>query len=213
MMKFSVSILFVLFHLYSQAQIGSANELNLELGLAFRSTALNPRGLDPRIPFNFEKNLQGMGTNIGIEYKRVPSNISFMYFTTIRYDHLRYGNNGSQGADMMRWFIDHNIALRYYVKKCYLGIEMNKMNSGASFDYYDASHDQLTTGPIPDNEPLTHLLDFNTLSIGIGIPIKFLVLETKFSFSRFDNPYSIYFNQPLSFIGIKLYYSFQMTEF
>ena len=65
MKKFSVSILFVLFHRCSQAQIERANELNLELGLAFRSTVLIPRGLDPRIPFNFEKNLQGMGTNIG----------------------------------------------------------------------------------------------------------------------------------------------------
>lgn len=200
--KILYTVYILLLSFCAWAQKDNNFQLKLNVGYFFRSTALEPIYTNPTVPFNYEKNLQGTGASFGIELKSARIPVSVEYFTHVRYDHFRYKSGtsvaGGESDESKQWFIDHNVAVKYYhglfrlPETAYIGFEVNFLNSGAQFTYQGWQGHEV------------HKLHFTTTSLSLGFPINRLILEPKFSFAHFGSPYNQ--TQKFNFISVKAIY-------
>lgn len=138
-------------------------------GITWRSTAMNFFNFksvipsDPTKPFPYEKNVQGISFNPGLQI--IGKLIGFEYYPNLRYD-VVYSKLETENEYVKEFIVDHNFNL-IFKRKINIGLGLSVVNSGKGYSFIN---------PVPRY----HHIEFKTYNVFIDIPIKKVVnLEIK----------------------------------
>lgn len=172
------------------------------IGITWRSTAtglLNLSGVwdyDPKVPYDYERNVQGFSINPGIQMELSSLPIGIEYYPNLRYDVVSF-NFFPVDTYNKQFLIDHNFNL-YVKRKVTGGVGFSIVNSGAGFDYVN---------PTPEYFEI----EFRTYNVFIVLPIKKIVnLEVKALYIPVDFPANPH-GEHIMF-SLRLYYKFQFLD-
>jgi hypothetical protein len=176
-------------------------------GITWRSTLMNFFNFDyvwpydNTVPFDYERNIQGLGLNIGCLLQ--GDLLGIEYYPSFRYDvtHFRFRPPGSTGVHYVTkddyyksFLVDHNVNLLFRRKKLDFGFGFSLVNAGKGFHFEN---------PFPRYQRI----EFKTYSAFVTIPIKKVVhLELKAHYipeRHPQNPYQKYMSY-----SIRLYHRF-----
>ncbi len=145
-------------------------------GLTFRTTAMNFLNFkeivpaDPTIPYHYEKNVQGIGLNLGVKY-RLFEKVYIEYYPSLRYDvvYIEFNpedrrftgvtHNGdsafvnSRSIPVKDFLVDQNLNL-VFGKKLSYGLGISVVNANKTFSF---------TNPTPRQ----HNIQFTTYNLFI----------------------------------------------
>ena len=189
-------------------------------GITWRSTAMNFFNFnriipaDPRVPYNYEKNVQGLALNLGLQIYIFES-IAIDYYPSLRYDYITHSFDPSKdrllnvingdsvfGNDspiyVKEFIVDHNFNILIKKGNIEYGVGVTVVNYNKGFHYENPN-------------PLYHNIEFLTYNVFINIPInKALMLEMKALYVPKDfpeNPYEQYM-----MYSLRAYYKFDFLN-
>lgn len=104
-------------------------------------------GGGPCIPYNYERNMQGIGISIGAGV-RIKDFLEFHYTPVLRYDEIHFAEDNLKRRHK-EFIINHrigiNMLMRGHRHNQYVGISYMIMNTGKQFDFYDSFQKQVAT--------------------------------------------------------------------
>jgi len=188
-------------------------------GITWRSTAMNFFNFksivpaDPTKPYNYERNVQGFGINLGLQLE-LFNNITFEYYPSLRYDYTHHYYDLSKNRlinvingdsifgndypiDVKEFILDHNFNL-IFRRKIDFGFGLTIVNAGKGYEFVN---------PIPRY----HNIEFKTYNAFITVPIKKLInLEIKALYIPKDFPENP--DEQYIMYSLRAYYKFDFLN-
>ena len=195
-------LLLVFFSFSSNKSVGQAKAIELypTAGITWRSTAtsfFNFKGImpsDPTIPYDYERNVQGLSMNPGIQIR--SGFIGIEYYSNLRYDVVS-GVIGVENERIKDFLIDHNFNL-IFARKIDFGLGLSIVNSGKGFEFVN---------PIPRY----HNIEFKSYNAFVTIPVKKIFnLEIKALYIPKDFPENP--EQKCIMFSLRIYYKFDFLN-
>lgn len=168
-------VLFLMFYpLLSKTQTISPT-----IGITARSTIMNFFNFksivksDWTIPYQYEKNIQGLGFNMGIQ---LNFNVfGAEYYSSLRYDHTHFdfdrSGTNTEVIHVKEFIVDHNLNFYLINNKVSYGLGISIVNTGEGFHFEN-----------PLNVHRFQSIEFKTYNCFIVFPIKFIQVEFKASY-------------------------------
>lgn len=106
-------------------------------------------GGGPCIPFNYERNIQGIGLSLGAAV-RTKSLFELHYTPILRYDEIHFADLNPQKR-YKEIIVNHRFGINKYFggkekqPNQYLGVSYMILNTGKQFDFYDSVRKQTAT--------------------------------------------------------------------
>ena len=131
---------------------------------------------DPGLPYDYRPGVNGTGLNLGLSVMANRLQLELKYTTLIRYDFLRWEDNGSRDNT---FYFDHNFSLSKWFRfktvpkerPKYVGVGYSLINTGGGFHY------ERYVGPNLPPENTFFSVDFDAFRIFVGIPVWKIYLE------------------------------------
>ena len=192
----------MVFGFFPNESLGQSNTIKFypTAGITWRSTAMNFfnfKGVipaDPTIPYDYERNVQGLSMNPGIQIR--SGFIGFEYYSNLRYD-VVHGVIGVENQRVKEFIIDHNFNL-IFERKIDFGLGISIVNSGKGFEFIN---------PVPRY----HNIEFKTYNAFVTVPIKkILYLEIKALYIPKDFPENPKGNYIM--YSLRVYYKFDFLN-
>ena len=149
---------------------------------------------DPTIPYDYERNVQGLSINPGIQIR--SGFIGIEYYSNLRYDVVSWVI-GVENERIKDFLIDHNFNL-IFARKIDFGLGLSIVNSGKGFEFVN---------PIPRY----HNIEFKSYNAFVTIPVKKIFnLEIKALYIPKDFPENP--EQKCIMFSLRIYYKFDFLN-
>lgn len=193
---------YILINISSALSQESEKPLNFypTAGITWRSTAMNFFNLkgiwpaDPTIPYSYERNVQGLALNIGLQARM--KYVGFEYYPGLRYDAV-HGTIGVENKYVKEFLIDHNF--NFFVgRKITYGIGISIVNDNKVYSFVN---------PILRY----HNIEFKTYNFFVTVPIKKVInLEIKALYVPTGFPYNP--KEKYIMYSLRVYYKFNFLN-
>lgn len=106
-------------------------------------------GGGPCIPYNYERNIQGLGLSIGAGI-RTKGLLEFHYTPVFRYDEIHFAEDNLKKKNK-EFIVNHRLGVNKFFRgrdgqvNQYLGVSYTILNTGKRFNFYDSFHKQVST--------------------------------------------------------------------